>query len=90
MTSAMLLAANGSVGEAWAFWLLAPLAVIGALLVKENLAGQLRSARVERSRAAVDVVDAGPAGGKPKVAQFEGLMGEEAKQFLTGGWHGEK
>ena len=31
MTSAMLLAANGSVGEAWAFWLLAPLAVIGAL-----------------------------------------------------------
>jgi hypothetical protein len=56
-------------------------------LVREHLASELRSARIERGGATVNVVIAGRTRRQLELAQFERLVGEQAQQFLAGRGH---
>jgi hypothetical protein len=53
--------------------------------VREHLPGELRSARIECSCAAVNVVVADCARRQLELAQFERLVGKQAQQFLACG-----
>ena len=53
-------------------------------LFEKYLAGQLRSSRIQRGGAAVDVIVARATGGELELAQLERLGSEEAQQFVAG------
>ena len=56
-------------------------------LFQENFPCQPRTFGIECRGAAVDVIVAGPAGGKFELTQLERLVSERGEQFLTRGMH---